>query len=515
MDTYAGGPERFRTQIGSLIRTARRGQGMESAQLAKRAGVPMSVLEHIEQGAIALDPDVISRVSAALEAEASAPSSPTPVHLRVHGGVTLSGSIDVKTSKNAGVSLLCASLLTSGTTTLRRVARIDEVNRILEVLASMGVQYRWLGDNGDLEITPPAKLDLSNINAEAARRTRSIIMFLGPLLHDHPQFDLPFAGGCNLGTRSVEPHLSVLRPFGLEVETSHGTYHASVSDGTVAPRKIVLTERGDTVTENAIMAAARCPGETTLINASPNYMVQDLCFFLEKLGVSIEGIGTTTLIVHGQPEIDADVDYALSEDPIEAMSLITAGIVTESEISVCRVPIEFLEIELALLEEMGLDYRRSEEYPAENGRTRLADITLYPSTLVARADKIHPMPFPGLNIDNLPFFALIAACAEGSTLVHDWVYENRAIYLAELNRLGADVSLMDPHRVLVEGPTRWSGAEIVCPPALRPAVVLLLAMLRAKGTSVLRHVNVIHRGYEQLAERLGKLGAKIEVFRGD
>lgn len=515
MDAFAVDPQGLRTHIGSLIRTARRSQGMGSTQLAVRAGVPLHTLEHIEQGTIELDPEVVARVSSALEAEAAVPSSPTPVHLRVHGGVTLSGSIDVKTSKNAGVSLLCASLLTSGTTVLRRVARIDEVNRILEVLGSMGVHYQWLGNNGDLEITPPAKLDLTNINAEAARRTRSIIMFLGPLLHDHPQFDLPYAGGCKLGTRSVEPHLSVLRPFGLEVETSHGTYHASVSEPRTAPRTIVLTERGDTVTENALMAAARYPGTTTLVNASPNYMVQDLCFYLQKLGVEVEGVGTTTMTVHGQREITADVDYALSEDPIEAMSLITAGIVTQSEITVCRVPIEFLEIELALLEEMGLNYARTPEYPAENGRTRLVDVTLYPSRLVARADKVHPMPFPGLNIDNLPFFALIAACAEGSTLVHDWVYENRAIYLTELNRLGSDVSLMDPHRVLVEGPTHWSSAEIVCPPALRPAVVLLLAMLRAKGTSMLRHVNVIHRGYEQLAERLGKLGAKIEVFHGD
>src|SRR5690606_33184440 len=148
-------------------------------------------------------------------------------------------------------------------------------------------------------------------------------------------------------------------------------------------------------------------------NASPNYMVQDLCFFLEKLGVGIEGIGTTTLRVTGKSDIRGDVDYAPSEDPIEAMSLITAAIVTDSNITVRRVPIEFMEIELALLEEMGFRYDRSEEYLAENGHTRLVDITTHPSKLRAPIDKIHPMPFPGLNIDNLPFFAVIAAQAEG------------------------------------------------------------------------------------------------------
>ncbi|HNV40939.1 MAG TPA: UDP-N-acetylglucosamine 1-carboxyvinyltransferase, partial [Ornithinibacter sp.] len=125
-----------------------------------------------------------------------------------------------------------------------------------------------------------------------------------------------------------------------------------------------------------------------------------------------------------------------------------------------------------------------------------------------------PMPFPGLNIDNLPFFALIAACAEGTTMIHDWVYENRAIYLTELTKIGGQVQLLDPHRVMITGPTpKWRAAEVMCPPALRPGVVILLAMLAAPGTSVLRNVYVINRGYEDLAERLNALGATIETFR--
>ena len=162
---------------------------------------------------------------------------------------------------------------------------------------------------------------------------------------------------------------------------------------------------------------------------------------------------------------------------------------------------------------MGLRFDLSPEYPADNGRTRLADITIHPSQLRAPIDKVHPMPFPGLNIDNLPFFAVIAAVAEGQTLLHDWVYENRAIYLTDLTKLGASVKLLDPHRVMIEGPTRWRGAEVVCPPALRPAVVILLAMLASRGTSVLRSVYVINRGYEDLATRLNDLGASIETFR--
>jgi UDP-N-acetylglucosamine 1-carboxyvinyltransferase len=499
-------------QIGTLVRDARRHHGLTQTQLAERLGTSQSAIARIEQGAQNLTLELLGRLSAALDSELITVGKAGPTHLRVTGGTPLSGSVTVKSSKNAAVALLCASLLNRGTTTLRNVARIVEVERILDVLRSIGVQATWDDAGRDLTIVVPDELDLAGIDADAARRTRSIIMFLGPLLHREATFELPYAGGCDLGTRTVEPHMIALRPFGLEIEAHAGEYHARVDRPGSADRTIVLTERGDTVTENALLAAARHPGRTTIRNASPNYMVQDLCLYLELLGVRIDGFGTTTLVVHGVAELDADVDYTPSEDPVEAMSLLTAGIVTGSELTVRRAPIEFLEIELAILGEMGLRYDLSPEYAADNGRTRLVDITIHPSDLGAPIDKVHPMPFPGLNIDNLPFFAVIAASASGGTLIHDWVYDNRAIHLSDLTRLGADVRLLDPHRVLVTGPTHWSAAEIVCPPALRPAVCILLAMLACKGTSVLRNVDIIARGYEQLYERLVEMGARIEVF---
>lgn len=501
----------YKDRIGNLIRDARVHRGLTQTQLADLLSTSQSAINRIEKGQQNLSLEMLARIGEALDSEIVAVGA-GPTHLRVNGPTTLEGSIEVKTSKNAGVALLCASLLNRGRTTLRRVARIEEVNRLLEVLNSIGVQTRWLGNN-DLEIVPPAELDLTSMDEKAARRTRSIIMFLGPLLHRYDTFELPYAGGCTLGSRTVEPHLSALRRFGLEVKATDGNYHASVNRALEPDRPIVLTERGDTVTENVLMAAALYPGRTIIRNASPNYMVQDLCFFLQKLGIDIQGVGTTTLTVTGLADIDTDVDYAPSEDPIEAMSLLTAAVVTGSSITIKRVPIEFLEIELSLLEEMGLKYTRSDEYMARNEQTRLVDITTQPSELHAPIDKIHPMPFPGLNIDNLPFFAAIAAVADGQTLIHDWVYENRAIYLVELNKLGAQVTLLDPHRVMIEGPTHWTGAEVICPPALRPAVVILLAMLASKGTSVLRSTYAIHRGYEGLAERLNLLGADIEPFR--
>src|SRR3954462_13624878 len=377
--------EGYKNRIGNLIRDARKHRGLTQHQLADLLGTSQSAVNRIEKGHQNLSIEMLARIGAALDSEIVAVGA-GPTHLRITGPTTLSGEIAVKTSKNAGVALLCATLLNRGRTTLRKVARIEEVNRLLEVLSSLGVQTRRMGDKGDLEIIPPKELDLSSIDEAAARRTRSVLMFLGPLLHRAETFELPYAGGCQLGTRTVEPHMAALRPFGLEVKATEGYYHATVNRTMQPTRPIVLTERSDTTTENALLAAALHPGTTVIRNASSNYMVQDLCFFLQKLGVDVDGVGTTTLTVTGRREIDVQVDYAPAEDLIEAMSLLAAAIVTDSSITIRGVPIEFLEIELAVLEDMGFRYTSSEEYVADNGHTRLVDINTQPSELHAPPD---------------------------------------------------------------------------------------------------------------------------------
>lgn len=501
----------YKKRLGLLIQESRNARGMTQAELAKALGTSQSAINRIEKGGQNVSLEMLARISEVLSSNLIT-FTPNGANFEVHGGKKLSGEIEVKTSKNAAVGLLCASLLNKGTTTLRRVPRIEEVNRIIEVLNSIGVKTRWIEKTNDLVLTPPTRLRLENIDIEAAKKTRTIIMFLGPLLHQLKHFSIPFAGGCSLGTRTVEPHMSGLEPFGLKVNAKSDHYDALASPK-IPKRSIILTERGDTVTENVVMAAALSPSTTVIRNASPNYMVQDVCFFLQKLGVKVEGIGTTILTITGLKQIKKNVEYWLGEDPIEAMSFITAGLVTDSEITIRRAPIEFLELELATLEQMGLNYDLSEEYLGRNNKTRLTDIVIRRSKLVAPKDKIHALPFPGINMDNLPFLGLIATVAKGRTLVHDWSYENRAIYLTELNKLNAQIELVDPHRVYVTGPTKWKTADVVAPPALRPTVVILLAMLASPGISRLRNVYQIDRGYEKLANRLNALGADIRPFR--
>lgn len=509
----------YQQVIGETIAHMREEKGWTQEELAKAVGTSQSAIHRIEKGGQNVSLEMIKKLSEVFGTQILSINDSASQSFRIRGGQELRGEITINTSKNAAVGLLCAALLNTGKTVLHRVARIEEVFRIIEVLESIGVKCHWTNRHRDLEIISPRELKLDEMDIEAARKTRSIIMFLGPLLHKFDKFKLPYAGGCSLGTRTIEPHLKALESFGLKVdaECNSGFYEVEVDKKVLRDkndRYIVLAERGDTVTENVLMAASLNPGKTTIVGASPNYMVQDMCFFLEQLGVKIEGVGTTRLTVYGKPKFDTEVEYHISEDPIEAMSFIAAALVTHSEITIARAPIEFLEIELEVLKNMNAIVERSEEYLSANKRTRLVDLVVKKSKLVAPVDKIHPMPFPGLNIDNLPFFSIIAAVAEGRTLIHDWVFENRAVYITELANLNVKVELLDAHRVYIEGPTNFRPTELVAPQALRPAVVVLIGMLAAPGKSILRNVYTINRGYQDFAARLRHLGADIVPLTG-
>lgn len=502
----------YKQKIGKLIQQTRLDRGLTQAEFAKALNTSQSAINRIENGGQNLSMEMLARISDALNREIVSLHRPGTLNFRIEGGRKLKGEIVVRTSKNAAVGLLCASLLNKGTTTLRRMPKIEEVHRLIEVMVSIGVKVRWLNELGDIEIKPPAKLNMDNIDVEAGRKTRSVLMYMGPLMHLLPEFKIPFAGGCKLGERTIRPHLFALEELGLKVHTTTGWYNCTSKP--VNPGKIVMYESGNTPTENAIMAASRVDGVVEIRRAASNYMVVDVCHFLAKLGVKIEGIGTHTLKIHGVKTINQDVEYWPSEDPIEAMTFLSIAATTDSPIHIRRVPIDYLDLELLKLEKMNFKFKMSEPYKAKNGHTNLVDIQcIDASDLQALEDKIEAHDDPGMNMDNLPYFVPVAASARGKTLIHDWTYENRAIYYTELTKLNADITLADVHRVYINGPTHWRAAEVICPPALRPAVLILIGMLAADGVSVLRNVYSINRGYEDLAERLNSIGASIEVIR--
>lgn len=428
----------------------------------------------------------------------------------IEGGKKLSGSIDVNTSKNGALHLMCTTLLNKGVSTLHGIPRIAEIDRMCEVFDSIGVTTEWVKKNS-LKIAPPKKIRMEKIDSAAAGRMRSTIMLIGSLMHYLPEFKIPHAGGCKMGERTIAAHRFGLEPFGVKIKTLNNAYLITCKKP--KPAEVTLYEASDTGTTNLLRAAALQAKPSTLHFATQNYMVQDVIGYLRACGVTIEQVGPATLQVTGVQEINQDIEYWNSEDPIEAMAFITLGLMTNSTLTIRCCPIDFLRLELLKLKKMKATFTLSHEYESKNGFTKLVDITVKPSKLKALHDKIHPLPYPGINVDNLPFFVPLAALAEGRTLIHDWMWENRAIYFTYLNQLGAEVTLADPHRVLIDGVTKLRSNQIVCPPALRPSMIIMVAMLAAEGTSVLRNVYSIKRGYEDLPKRLRKIGAQVKVLK--
>ncbi len=503
-------PENEQQKIGNFIQELREERGITQQELAKALKTSQSAVARMEKGEQNFTTEILSKIGHILNREIITLGS-SAINFQIEGGRKLSGKIAVKNSKNSAVFLLCASLLNKGKTVLKDMPRIEEVNRIVEVLSSIGVSLRWINGN-DLEIVPPKKIDLEKLDVEAATKTRSVLLLLGSLIHLLKDFELPYPGGCKLGKRTVRPHLYALENFGVKIQASKNRYHIQAAH--LKPANFVLYELSDTATGNALMAASKMKGTSVIKFASSNYQVQDLCYYLQSLGVGIDGIGTSTLTVQGKPDINTSVSFSPSEDPIEAMLFLSLAATTNSSITIERCPVDFLELELLKLEKMGFRYSILRRYKGQNNFTNLIDIKTLPSKLHALEEKLHPLPSnAGINIDNLPFFVPIATQAKGTTLIHDWAYEDRSLYFMELNKLGAKIIFADPHRVYIEGATELRGTEIVCPPALRPGAVILIAMLAAKGTSILRNVYSINRGYEDICGRLTTLGARIKMIK--
>src|SRR3989339_19009 len=495
-------------KIGLFIKELRERKNMTQEAFAKALETSQSAVARMEKGEQNFSTEILGKISEVLNHQIV--SINESIDFKITGGRKLSGSINTNFSKNGAVGLLCASLLNKGKTTLHGIARIEEVYRVIEILESIGVSVKWI-DNNSVVITPPAKFNLDKINVESAIITRSVIMLIGPLIHILPSFSIPHASGGKLGKRTISAHTYALEDLGAKIKTTNSEY--KIETKKLKPANIIMYEAGDTACENILTAVAKIDGTTTIRFASANYMVQEICFFLENLGVQIDGIGTSTLVVHGVKDIDMDIEYTNSEDPIESMMFISAAIATDSELIINRCPIDFLSLELEKLKRMGLKYKIIKKYKSYNDRTNLIDLHVFPSKLKALEDKIHANPYPGINMDNLPFFVPIAIKAKGQTMIHDWLYENRAIYFTELNRLGASVTLADPHRVYIQGGTPLKAAQVVCPPALRPAMIILIGMLGATGTSILRNVYMINRGYEEIADRLNAIGADIKILK--
>jgi len=423
----------------------------------------------------------------------------------IRGGRKLKGRIEVSGAKNAAFPVLMATLLTTEECTLHNVPLIGDVRAMLEILKSIGVEYRFLSEH-TLKIRAK-RLTIGQVRHDLVEQIRASILLCGALPSRARQFTIYKPGGCSIGARILDPHKDALLRLGISIKQKGKYLHITKRSVPGKERDIVLSEMSVTATENAVLASVLANGVTRIHCAATEPYVQDLCHMLNAMGAKISGVGTNNLSVTGVRKLRG-VSHTIMPDPIEMGTFIALAAATRSHITIANCVPEFIAFELLKFKEAHVTVQmKNIRTPKEGWRYRLADITVVPSELRA-VKKVHNAPYPGLSPDVLPMFAMLATQAKGVTLIHDWMYEGRLKYIEELRRMGADAFVCDPHRALITGPTPLEGKEITSFD-LRAGAVLIIAALAAKGKSVIHGVYQVDRGYERIVERLRGIGAHI------
>ncbi|HSI79917.1 MAG TPA: UDP-N-acetylglucosamine 1-carboxyvinyltransferase [Solirubrobacterales bacterium] len=418
----------------------------------------------------------------------------------IEGGVPLAGEIITAGNKNAALPILAACLLTDEEIVLTNVPRIRDTETQVAVLERMGVSAQW-GADGELRLRADALTDLAP-DEELAARIRASFLVAGPLLARFGEARMPPPGGDFIGRRRLDPHLDAFIDMGAKVE---GTREIVVSapDG-LRPCAIFMDEPSVMATENALMAAALTPGPTTIANAACEPHVQDLARLLVKMGAQIDGIGSNVMTVYGRDRLGG-AEHRICPDHIEAGSFIALGAATKGEIRVRDTDPQDLIGVLRHFRRLGLVSRVEDRdiVVSSEQSLRIRD------DLGDAIPKIDDGPWPAFPADLTSIALALATQAEGTILIFEKMFENRLFFVDKLVAMGARITLCDPHRAIVSGPSRLHGERLESPD-IRAGMAMLIAALCAEGRSEIGNVIQIDRGYERIDERLRNLGARIE-----
>jgi len=417
----------------------------------------------------------------------------------INGGIPLSGDLTPSGNKNAALPLLAASLLTSEPVILHNLPDILDVKTMIQLLKSLNVKIERLDDNtirlNAGEIRP------SDLDPASCRRIRASILLAGPLISRVGELHLPPPGGDVIGRRRLDTHILAFSQLGVQTTFVDNQFHFLVDKLTGA--EILLDEASVTATENAIMASVLAEGKTTIKNAASEPHIQELCQFLNKLGAHIENIGSNKLNITGVKNLHGG-EFTIGPDYLEVVSYIGAAIVTGGTIHIKGAGVEHLDMIRLVMNRLGVDWK-----------TKGNDIYVPPNqTLTIEPDlgnaipEISVMPWPAFPTDLMSIAIVIATQSSGSILFHDWMYPSRMYFTDKLVGMGAQIVLCDPHRCIVQGPTKLNGENLESPD-IRAGMALVLAALSADGESVIRNVSQIDRGYQNVDKKLTDLGANI------
>ncbi|MBA2637455.1 MAG: UDP-N-acetylglucosamine 1-carboxyvinyltransferase [Solirubrobacterales bacterium] len=420
----------------------------------------------------------------------------------IEGRARLSGTVVPAGNKNGALPILAACVLTEDEVVLRNVPRIRDVETMVEILEGIGVRAAWLGENDLSLCAADLSPDSAEVDRALAERIRASFLLAGPLLARFGRAVMPPPGGDVIGRRRLDPHLDAFRALGAEYEPARDV-DLRAPHGLRAT-DVFMDEPSVMGTENALMAAARIPGTTVIGNAACEPHVQDLARLLVKMGADIQGIGSNVLTVTGTRDLHG-CEHAIGPDHIEIGSFMALAGVTGGEVRIRDVITGDLRMIRLVFERLGL-------------RTELeGDDVLVPGdqSLVVARDigehkiKVQDGPWPAFPADLTSIAVALATQSSGSALVHEWMFENRMVFTDKLVLMGADITLCDPHRAIVTGPSRLRG-ERVESPDIRAGMAMLIAALCAEGHSQIGNIRQIDRGYERIDERLRALGARID-----
>lgn len=422
----------------------------------------------------------------------------------IHGGKQLKGDITVSGAKNSATSIIAATLLTEEECIIHNVPRIEDVHRMLEIIHSMGGIYEWI-DTHSVRIVNK-NIDPSKMNYDIVCKLRSSSMFIGALLARFDEFQMPAPGGCKIGARPMDAHFTTLEKLGVSISQENGYFHFQRDK--LVGTEITMPEFSPTATNNILFATVLASGKSKINCADAGYSIQDSCWFLNSMGAKIFPIGSNFLNIEPVENLHG-TEYTIMPDPIEIGTFISLASATRSEITIRDASIDFLHLALEKFQEAQCNFSIEKIDKRYNENYELVNIHIKPSSKLTAIKKIHNMPYPGFAPDLLPPFAVLMTQAEGTSLIHDWMYDDRLKYINELIKMGANAIVCDPHRALIVGPTPLYGQEITSFD-LRAGATLIIAALLADGKSEIDNIYQVDRGYEHIDKRLKQLGADIE-----
>ena len=416
----------------------------------------------------------------------------------VEGGFPVKGSIKASGNKNAALPCIAASLLTSETVILRNIPEIEDVGVMLQILASFGAKVEK-NDANTYKITAK-QIDSYEVPAELSNKIRASILFAGPLVARTGKAVLSPPGGDVIGRRRLDTHFLALQELGVRIAVN-GKFRFSANK--LVSADIFLDEASVTATENAIMTAVFAEGETIITNAASEPHVQDLCRMLNSMGADIRGIGSNILTIHSVEGLHG-CDFTIGSDFMEIGSYIGLAAATKGSISISGVNAREMRPVKIAFAKLGITWNITDDVlvvsPGQQMRVN--------TDLGGMIPKIDSSPWPGFPPDLTSIMTVVATQVEGTVLIHEKMFESRMFFVDKLIGMGARITLCDPHRAVVSGPSNLHGSELTSPD-VRAGMAMVIAAMTAHGESIIRNVYQVERGYEHLTERLQSLGGHI------